>query len=329
MVERVEVVTGGASAAYGSDAIAGVVNFIMKKNFEGFQIDGQLAEFQHDNSDTFVQNLARQFGVTPPTGNIEDGRQRNFDMLMGTNFADGKGNITAFLSYRHQDPVASSDRDFGSCQLNPTFDATTGHINGVACGGSSNSNSFSPESGPNKGTAYSVSGTGFVPLGSVATTPPASFNSQPYIYLTREDDRYNAAFLAHDQITDYFQPYAEFYFMDDKTHQQVAPSALFKDLNPLDPLTGNYNVNCNNPLLSAQEQSILCTPAQITAANAAPDVGCTFTQTAGGPVLSPNCVNVRIGRRNIEGGGRISDYRAHELPARLRNQGRFRGRVEL
>jgi iron complex outermembrane recepter protein len=308
LVERVEVVTGGASAAYGSDAIAGVVNFIMKKNFEGFQIDGQLAEFQHDNNDTFVQNLARQFGITPPTGTVEDGRQRNFDMLMGTNFADGKGNITAFLSYRHQDPVASSDRDFGSCQLNPTFDAATGHINGVACGGSSNSNSFSPESGPNKGTAYSVFGTGFVPLGSVATTPPAAFNSQPYIYLSREDDRYNAAFLAHDDIADYFQPYAEFYFMDDKTHQQVAPSALFKDLNPLDPLTGNYNVNCNNPLLSAQEQSTLCTPAQITAANAAPDVGCTFTQTAGGPVLSPNCVNVRIGRRNVEGGGRISDY---------------------
>jgi outer membrane receptor protein involved in Fe transport len=308
LVERVEVVTGGASAAYGSDAIAGVVNFIMKKNFEGFQIDGQLAEFQHDNNDAFVQNLARQFGITPPTGNIEDGRQRNFDMLMGTNFADGKGNITAFLSYRHQDPVASSDRDFGSCQLNPTFDATTGHINGVACGGSSNSNFFSPESGPNKGTAYSVFGTGFVPLGSVTTTPPAAFNSQPYIYLSREDDRYNAAFLAHDDISDYFKPYAEFYFMDDKTHQQVAPSALFKDLNPLDPLTGNYNVNCNNPLLSAQEQSILCTPAQIAAANAAPDVGCTFTQTAGGPVLSPNCVNVRIGRRNVEGGGRISDY---------------------
>jgi iron complex outermembrane recepter protein len=308
LVERVEVVTGGASAAYGSDAIAGVVNFIMKKNFEGFQIDGQLAEFQHDNNDAFVQNLARQFGITPPTGTIEDGRQRNFDMLMGTNFADGKGNITAFLSYRHQDPVASSDRDFGSCQLNPTFDAGTGHINGVACGGSVNSNYFSPESGPNKGTAYSVFGTGFVPLGSVATTPPAAFNSQPYIFLSREDDRYNAAFLAHDDIADYFKPYAEFYFMDDKTHQQVAPSALFRDLNPLDPQTGNYNTNCNNPLLSAQQQSILCTPAQITAANAAPDVGCTFTQTAGGPVLSPNCVNVRIGRRNIEGGGRISDY---------------------
>src|SRR5262245_38384276 len=43
MVERVEVLTGGASAVYGSDAVAGVVNFIMKKNFEGIQIDGQYA----------------------------------------------------------------------------------------------------------------------------------------------------------------------------------------------------------------------------------------------------------------------------------------------
>jgi iron complex outermembrane recepter protein len=89
LVERVEVVTGGASAAYGSDAIAGVVNFIMKRNFEGFQVDGQYAEDQHDNNNTFAQNAARKAGLNPPTGSITDGRQRSFDMLMGTNFADG------------------------------------------------------------------------------------------------------------------------------------------------------------------------------------------------------------------------------------------------
>src|SRR6201996_1864022 len=44
LIERVEVVTGGASSAYGSDAIAGVVNFIMKRNFEGIQFDGQIGE---------------------------------------------------------------------------------------------------------------------------------------------------------------------------------------------------------------------------------------------------------------------------------------------
>ena len=49
LVERVEVLTGGASAVYGSDAIAGVVNFIMKKDFEGVQIDGQYSLYQHNN----------------------------------------------------------------------------------------------------------------------------------------------------------------------------------------------------------------------------------------------------------------------------------------
>ncbi len=49
LVERVEVVTGGASAAYGSDAIAGVVNFIMKHDFQGFQFDANADEYLHDN----------------------------------------------------------------------------------------------------------------------------------------------------------------------------------------------------------------------------------------------------------------------------------------
>ena len=48
MVERVEVLTGGASAVYGSDAIAGVVNFIMKKDFEGVQFDAQYGFYQHN-----------------------------------------------------------------------------------------------------------------------------------------------------------------------------------------------------------------------------------------------------------------------------------------
>ena len=293
LVDRVEVVTGGASAAYGSDAIAGVVNFIMKRNFEGFQVDGQVGENWHDNHDQFVQGLVEQFGYTPPTGTVKDGRNRTFDMLMGTNFADGKGNITAYFSYRHADPVASSDRDFGACQIFPTF-ANNGTVNGLACSGSSNSNYFQPQAGPNAQTAYSVSGHDFVPFGSVATTPPAFYNSQPYIYMTREDDRYNAAFMVHEDINDYFKPYSEFFFMDDKTAQQVAPAALFRNANPLDPTgAGNYFINCSNPLLSAQQRGILCTPAQVAADAATP-----------GSVTVP----VTIGRRNVEGGSRLTGF---------------------
>ncbi|HXR20916.1 MAG TPA: TonB-dependent receptor plug domain-containing protein, partial [Steroidobacteraceae bacterium] len=115
LVERVEVVTGGASAAYGSDAIAGVVNFILKKNFQGFQVDGEYGGYLHDNGDTGVQALVRQFNTVPATGTDFDGRKGNLDMLMGTNFDDNNGNITAFFGYRHQTAVPSSARDYGGC----------------------------------------------------------------------------------------------------------------------------------------------------------------------------------------------------------------------
>jgi outer membrane receptor protein involved in Fe transport len=293
LVDRVEVVTGGASAAYGSDAIAGVVNFIMKRDFEGFQVDGQVGENWHDNGDTFMQGLVRQFGDTPPTDTARDGRNRTFGMLMGANFADGKGNVTAYLSYHHADPIESSQRDYGACELDPIQDAHHDVI-GVACGGSSNSNFFKPVTGPDAGTAYSVNGHSFVPWGTLATMPPSAYNSQANISLTREDNRYNAAIMAHGEITGFFQPYAEFFFMDDKTRQQAAPAALFQNANPLDPTgAGDYYINCSNPLLSAQQQTILCTPAQIAADKATP--GSATAQ-------------VNIGRRNIEGGVRYTDF---------------------
>ncbi|MBV9620956.1 MAG: TonB-dependent receptor [Gammaproteobacteria bacterium] len=324
LVDRVEVVTGGASAAYGSDAIAGVINFIMKKNFQGLQVDGQWNENWHNNHDTFMQNLTSQFGGTPATGSAWDGRQRSFDVLLGTNFADNKGNITAYLSYRHADPVFSSQRDFGGCQLDPVSNAS-GDIVGVACGGSSNSNWFEPLTGPSANKIYSVYGTGFIPIGSAATTPPPSFNSQPYIYMTREDDRYNAAVLAHETLFDALQPYAELYFMDDRSHQQPAPAALFKDSNPFDAFgTGNYPVNCDNPLLTGQQAAILCSPAQLAYVAANPGQACLFnTDPITKAVTSPNCSDVRIGRRNIEGGARQTDYEHENYRAVVGTKGDF------
>ncbi len=308
LVDHVEVVTGGASAAYGSDAIAGVVNFIMKRDFQGFQVDGQVGENWHDNDDTFMQGLVRQFGYTPPTGTARDGRNRSFDVLMGANFADGEGNVTAYLSYRRADPIQSSQRDYGACQLDPIQDAQH-NVTGVACGGSNNSNLFMPVTGPDAGLALSVSGHNFVPWGTIASTPPAIYNGQRDISLTREDGRYNAAIMAHEEITGFFQPYAEFFFMDDKTRQQASPAALFQNANPLDPTgAGDYYINCSNPLLSTQQQAILCTPAQVAADRANP--GSATAQ-------------VNIGRRNIEGGARYTDFQHTNYRAVIGAKGEF------
>jgi len=288
LIDRVEVSTGGASAIYGSDAIAGVVNFVLKKNFQGLQVDYVTGANWHQNHNTYMQGLARDAGITPKTGTSHDGKTVNATVVMGTNFADDAGNVTAYLGYLKNEAVPSGNRDFGSCQLNVDDDLTGGF-----CGGSSNSNWFQLSQYGGTNNTYSVSGHSFVPWGSADTNPPAVFNSQPYIDMSRDDVRYTAGITAHVDVNSYFKPYFDFNFMNDRSTTLVAPSALFKDSNPLDPLSFNYNVNCSNPLLSAQQASLLCSPQDI--ADDAADPGSVSA-------------NVRIGRRNVEGGGRIAYF---------------------
>jgi outer membrane receptor protein involved in Fe transport len=307
LVERVEVLTGGASATYGSDAIAGVLNFIMRKNFEGFQVDGNIGANWHDNHNTFTQDLQRDAGYTPLTGSGTDGRTTSINVIAGTGIAEGRGNITAYFGYMKTDPVTSADRDFGGCQLNPNAD-----LDGAICFGSINSNFWEPQTGPNAFNDYSVLGNNFIEFGSAETTPPARFNSQRFINIQRSNKRYTAGFFGHLDMTDNFQLYTEFGFMNDRTNQVVAPAAAFLFSNPNDPISGNYNINCSNPLMSAQQALTLCTQAEIDADAAAIAVG-------GAPVT----VNVAIGRRNVEGGARTSDYEHTNYRAVLGGKGSF------
>ncbi|MBB6095908.1 outer membrane receptor protein involved in Fe transport [Povalibacter uvarum] len=284
LVERVDVVTGGASAVYGSDAIAGVVNFIMKKDFEGLNIDAQYNVFQRDNDNGFMQGLARERGMTVSDGSTNDGDTFTVSITAGANIADGRGNVTGYLTYRTADPITGADIDFAGCQLVLNSDGTP------RCGGSANSNRFSPA-----GTTaqYAVVGNQFVPWGlGVDSTPPPEFNSNTYVNMYRDNERYMGGFMAHVTMNDYFEPYVEFNFMNDRTRVEIAPSGLFENSNPYNG-SGFYSINCSNPLLSAQQRSILCTPAQIAADTANP---------------GSTSVDVNIGRRNIEGGPRIAEF---------------------
>jgi iron complex outermembrane receptor protein len=278
LIERVEVVTGGASAVYGSDAIAGVVNFIMKKNFQGFQIDTQLGENWHSNHNRFTENAETAAGFPSVTGTAHDGRTRSINITAGTNVADDKGNVTVFFGYLNADPVVGSARDFGACQLNPVG------LTGAHCSGSANSNFFTS---PLDNNNYTVVGNQFLPWPQANSNPPAHFNSQKYIYMSRGDQRYTAGFMGHVDVNEAVRPYVELNFMNDKTSISIAPSGLFQS-NPLDT-NGNFNINCSNPFLSAQEASVICTPAQIATDRANPGSA---------------SANVNIGRRNVEGGGR-------------------------
>jgi outer membrane receptor protein involved in Fe transport len=94
LVERVEVVTGGAAAAYGSEAIAGVINFIMKDDFEGIQLDAR-----YGSSD----------GVD--NGGADE---TDFSILAGGNFADDRGNAVVYLGYSDRGVLWSRDRDISA-----------------------------------------------------------------------------------------------------------------------------------------------------------------------------------------------------------------------
>src|SRR5690606_24746989 len=101
LIERIEVLTGGASSTYGSDAVSGVVNFIMKDDFEGIQVDYQYSGYQHSQHADAVQDALEAFGEEPPSGSDWGGGTHDIDLTVGVNTADGRGNITAYVGYRN------------------------------------------------------------------------------------------------------------------------------------------------------------------------------------------------------------------------------------
>jgi iron complex outermembrane recepter protein len=167
MVERVEVLTGGSTVTYGSDAIAGVVNFILKDDVQGVQVDGQYGFAQHSQQDSYLQNVETAAGITPPVGTIVDGYRRDLSVLAGTDLYDGDGHLTGYFIYHGQSPVYGSERDFADCTAYSTA-YSRNYLSGVpptqgeyVCFGTTSSNLFGPDAG--FGALYSVVGNRFVP----------------------------------------------------------------------------------------------------------------------------------------------------------------------
>jgi outer membrane receptor protein involved in Fe transport len=101
MIDHVETISGGASAVYGADAMSGVVNFILKKNFQGLDLDARYGFDQHAG----------------------DGREFQASALFGTNFADDRGNVTFGVEHYTRSKVKALDRAF---YLKGAQDPTTG-----------------------------------------------------------------------------------------------------------------------------------------------------------------------------------------------------------
>jgi outer membrane receptor protein involved in Fe transport len=285
LVERVDVLTGGASATYGADAVAGVVNFIMLKNFEGVRIDAQYSGYQHTNDDSSAAKVlatSRNAAAIPslfaaPAHSLFQGEGSEVSLAIGVNAPDGKGNITAYATYRQNNPILEKDRDFSACTL-----ATTAA--GFNCSGS--------------GTTYPATVGAFIvdPANFNTFRPETAadlFNFGPANFFVRPDERYSLGAFAHYEIAPWATAYMDTMFMDDVSTGQIASGGIF---------LANFNINCANPFLSAQEAGLLNATAATGGGTCATNPAGTFRGVVSRRLLDSE----GTGRLNTQ---RHTDYR--------------------
>lgn len=278
LIERVDVLTGGASSTYGSDAVAGVVNFMMVDDFEGVKLDVQYSGYQHDNDNSSIQKLLdANPAFENPDGNVNDGEISDISFVIGANLDGGRGNVTAYATYRKINEVRQGDRDYSACALGGDTPAD------ISCGGSSTlpDGRFTDfgiltdnDDYPNATSFdYIVEGDQFVPRNGKL------YNYAPDNFFQRPDERYTGGAFAHYDINEHVEVYSELMFMDDRSNAQIAPSGAFFVTSEL---------SCGNPLMSDQQFQVMCADNGLT---------------------KDDVIPAFVGRRNVEGGFRNDDIR--------------------
>ncbi len=204
LIQNIEVLTGGASAVYGSDAIAGVVNFILKDDFEGVNINAG-----------FEQTFEGDAGLY------------STDITLGANVADGRGNVTLNFSFTDRDDLFQGDRDFAVTAL---FEDGMG---GLEPGGSSGVPQTSIFNGGFSSLSPSSNGIIFESNGDIRNfvTSGASqdfYNYAPVNYIQLPQKRYQGTALGHFDISDKATVYGRFMYTSSKVPQQLAPTPIFQ-----------------------------------------------------------------------------------------------------
>jgi len=212
LIERIEIITGGTSAVYGSDAIAGVVNFITKSDFTGFGFEAGYSVTEKGDADTFEANAA-----------------------WGRELSGGAGNIAAYANYVDREPVLAGDREFTRYAW---FDDWEGNL----VQGGSNAIPAGLITFP-----YVDSGDGprqitFEDDGSprAYTHRDDAYNYQPVNYLQIPLTRYAVGALGYHELSENFEGYFEASFTRNETRQNLAAV----------PANSSVSVNLDNPVLA-------------------------------------------------------------------------------
>ncbi|TGY87122.1 TonB-dependent receptor [Marinicauda algicola] len=279
LIERVEVLTGGASAVYGSDAVSGVVNFIMVDDFEGLELDAQYSFYQHHN-DHSIQSLIEEFNAANPDQfrlpdeNVVDGEAVQLSGVLGVNTPDGRGNATAYITYREVNPVYQANRDYSACAFGTRNSGTEFTCSGSSTNAVANFLNLGPTR-PGTGLWFRTDGSEFIPRDFVTDT----FNFNPFNFYQRPDERYTFGTFAHYEFNPHFDVYTELGFTDTVTNAQIAPSGVFGG-----GVAGQSGgIRCSNPFLTAQQVDFLCTQNGLSGDDVAEGVLILRRNVEGGP----------------------------------------------
>jgi len=252
LVDRIDVLTGGASSVYGSDAVAGVVNFILKKNFSGIRIDGNYSFFNHNNRSSAVTDAAQRAGFNSASGMSNDGGRADISLAAGTNLFNDRVNISGFVDYRQSSLVRLRDRANAVCEV-----VTTSNTSPLSCSRASYTpaGTIIPLSGASSGTVLvnNPNGNGtFIPINS----GPSGASANPYDdwSFQRPFNRVNAGGFLTAQINDHIELYSNVLWYRDKSYNTQLNRTYSYSVYGSTP----YQVNCDNPFLSASQAQTLC-----------------------------------------------------------------------
>jgi iron complex outermembrane recepter protein len=309
LTESIETITGGASAVYGSDAIAGVVNFKLK-NLEGFQAN-----------------------VTQSLTERGDGQRLDMNVAFGGTFADGRGHATVYASYYNRKPIFQGQRAFSE-----TAFADNAAITGFTPGGSAAVPqgriavaATSPVAAGNGNPAATLPlgvGSFASALGAIWDTPTSTsrdfngltdlYNYAPVNYLMVPQERYLFGGYADYEITKGVTAYMEVAYVQNDVRAQLAAT----------PVTGTFNIRLATvaPFLSAADNALLSQiDANETAINAARTANGIATPLYAGtaaPANAAGIISANVNRRVIDINQRINndERNAFRLLAGVRGQ---------
>lgn len=235
LINRTDLLTGGASVAYGADAVSGVVNFTLKKNFKGFEVNSSYG-----------------------TSGKSDAKRDRTDITMGASLDDGKGNVALSIGKTSVKPLTQSQRTYGKF----TTDSSSGIPNGSPGGELSGSATTAPalfRIGAGTGVPNTLDGDWQIDPASGKLVQPAKyFNYNPVNYYVTGLERSQMTALGNYKVNENFDFYSEVFYTNSKVDAALAESGSFLN---------NYNVPIGNPFIPAAARAQICAQRGISAAN--------------------------------------------------------------